>query len=186
MNRRYFLGAALAAATAPIAAASQTYQTYQTYRGSFERPRSLSFYHLHTDERIHLVYKMGDRYQWSALRRLNYFFRDFRTGDSTNMDPRLFDLLYDLKTHLGDRDARFDVVSAYRSPATNKMLRRTSNGVAKNSLHLRGQAIDIRVPDLSTRRVRDAAVALAKGGVGYYPRPDFVHLDTGTVRKWGA
>lgn len=102
------------------------------------------------------------------------------------MDRRLFDLLYDLKLSLGDSDARFHVVSAYRSPATNAKLRRASSGVAKKSLHLTGQAIDIRFPDLSTRRVRDAAITLGRGGVGYYRRSDFVHLDTGNVRTWGA
>ena len=180
MNRRYFLGLALSAAASPLAASPYF------SRRSTERPRVLSFNHLHTDDRIQVTYRIGDQYQYPALQRLNYFFRDFRTGDMTTMDPRLLDILYDLKLRLGDPDARFDVISAYRSPATNSKLRRASNGVAKNSLHLSGRAIDIRLPDLSTRRLRDAAVALGRGGVGYYSRSDFVHLDTGSVRKWGA
>jgi uncharacterized protein YcbK (DUF882 family) len=102
------------------------------------------------------------------------------------MDPQLLDLLYDVKTYLGDADARFEVLSGYRSPRTNQMLRETSGGVAKNSLHLTGQAIDVRFPDLPTRYIRDAAIALERGGVGYYRRSDFVHLDTGSVRRWGA
>ncbi|MGQ9659811.1 MAG: YcbK family protein [Thermochromatium sp.] len=180
MNRRYFLGVALSVAAAPVAAAPFF------LRRTPERPRVLSFHHLHTDEWIDVTYRIGDTYQHSALQRLNHFFRDFRTDEVTNMDPHLFDLLYDLKLQLGDPDARFDVISAYRSPTTNAQLRKVSCGVARNSLHLRGQAVDVRFPDLSTRLLRDAAVALGRGGVGYYKRSDFVHLDTGEVRSWGA
>ncbi|MFD2110596.1 YcbK family protein [Thiorhodococcus fuscus] len=175
MNRRYFLGLALSTAATPVFA-----------RKTFDKPRVLSFYHLHTEDRIDVTYRIGDRYQRSALQRLNYFFRDFRTGDTIAMDPRLLDLLYDLKITLGDPDARYHVLSAYRSPATNNMLRRSSSGVAKKSLHLKGQAIDIRFPDLSTRHLRDTAIELSRGGVGYYPRSNFVHLDTGAVRQWRA
>ncbi|AFL72934.1 YcbK family protein [Thiocystis violascens] len=175
MNRRYFLGTLLSLASAPALAKKVS-----------ERPRQLSFHHLHTEDRISVVYRIGDRYQRGALQQLNHFFRDFRTGETVAMDPQLFDLLYDVKTHLGDSDARFEVLSAYRSPQTNSMLRRASHGVAKNSLHLTGQAVDVRFPDLSIRYIRDAAVALGRGGVGYYPRSNFVHLDTGAVRRWGA
>lgn len=180
MNRRYFLSAALAAVAAPVAAAPFF------SRRLLDRPRVLSFRHLHTDELIDVTYRIGDIYQRAALQRLNYFFRDFRTGDVTTMDPRLFDILYDLKLRLGDTHASFDVISGYRSPKTNSRLRKASSGVAKNSLHLWGQAIDVRFPDYSTRRLRDAAIALGRGGVGYYRRSDFVHLDTGSVRTWGA
>jgi len=181
MNRRYFLGLALSAAVSPSLARSP----FSAF-SSFAKARTLSFYHLHTEARVNVTYRIGDRYQFGALQTLNYFFRDFRTDEETTMDPRLYDLLYDLKTYLGDSDARFDVVSAYRSPATNSKLRRASNGVAENSLHLTGQAIDVRFPDLPTRHIRDAALALGRGGVGYYRRSDFVHLDTGAVRHWGA
>ncbi len=175
MNRRYFLGAALSAAAAPAFAKKPS-----------ERPRVLAFRHLHTDERIAVTYRIGDSYQRGALEGLNHFLRDFRTGDMVAIDPRLLDILYDVKVNLGDADARFDILSAYRSPQTNQMLRAKSGGVAKNSLHLKGQAIDVRFPDLPTRYIKDAAVELGRGGVGYYPRADFVHLDTGTVRRWGA
>lgn len=175
MNRRYFLGALLSAASVPAFA-----------RNRSDQPRRLSFRHLHTEDRIDLVYRIGDRYQRGALHRLNDFFRDFRTGDSVAMDPRLFDILYDVKQSLGDPDARFDVLSAYRSPQTNSMLRKASRGVAKNSLHMTGQAIDVRFPDLPLRYIRDAAIDLGRGGVGYYSRSNFVHLDTGAVRTWGA
>jgi uncharacterized protein YcbK (DUF882 family) len=175
MNRRYFLGALLSAASAPALARNIT-----------DRPRQLSFHHLHTEDRINVVYRIGDCYQRGALQQLNYFFRDFRTGDTVAIDPQLFDLLYDVKTHLGDSDAHFEVLSAYRSPKTNSMLRSTSCGVAKNSLHLTGQAVDVRFPDLPIRYIRNAAVDLGRGGVGYYPSSNFVHLDTGTVRCWSA
>lgn len=175
MNRRYFLGAALTVAATPAFA-----------RRPAERPRALSLHHMHTDERISLVYRVGDRYQRSALAKLNQFLRDFRTGDAVPIDPQLFDILYDVKDRLGDPDAGYEVLSAYRSPHTNAMLRRSSHRVARNSLHLYGQAMDIRFPDLPTRQIRDAAVAIGRGGVGYYPSSDFVHVDTGKVRRWGA
>ena len=173
MNRRYFLGLALSAAATPVLA-----------KRTNRRARILSFRHLHTEEKIHVAYRIGDHYQRDALHKLNTFLRDFRTGDSAVMDPKLFDLLYDIKRRVGD--GVFEIVSAYRSPLTNAMLRKTSRGVARNSLHMRGQALDIRFSDVSTRRIRDSAVSLRRGGVGFYPRSDFVHVDTGSVRRWGA
>lgn len=175
MNRRYFLGFALSAAATPVLA-----------KKNIEKPRVLSLHHLHTDERISLTYRIGDRYQRNALGKLNHFLRDFRTGDSIAIDPQLFDLLYDVQCRLGDPSARYEVLSAYRSPQTNAMLRSIGHGVARNSLHLSGRAMDVRFPDLPTQRVRDAALGMGRGGVGYYPRSNFVHLDTGSVRHWGA
>lgn len=175
MNRRYFLGAALTVAATPAFA-----------RRPAERPRAMSLHHMHTDQRISLVYRIGDRYQRGALSKLNEFLKDFRTGEAVPIDPRLFDILYDVKSTLGDPDARYEVLSAYRSPRTNDMLRRSSHGVARNSLHLYGQAMDIRFPDLPTREIRDAALIVGRGGVGYYPSSNFVHVDTGKVRHWGA
>jgi uncharacterized protein YcbK (DUF882 family) len=175
MNRRIFLGAALAVAATPAFA-----------RRTSDQPRILSLHHLHTDERLTLTYRKGDHYQRSSLERLNRFLRDFRTGDSTSIDPKLFDILYDIKQNLGHEDGVFEIVSGYRSAKTNAMLRRTSGGVARRSLHMSGKAIDVRLTDLPTRRIRDAAVRLSRGGVGYYSRSDFVHLDTGNVRRWGA
>jgi len=175
MNRRHFLGLALSAAVSPALATKQNNQ-----------PRILSFRHLHTDEKIKIAYRVGDRYQRDALHRLNHFLRDFHTGDTTAIDPQLFDLLYDIKRRLGHPDGSFEILSAYRSPGTNAKLRKTSRGVAKRSLHMLGQAVDIRLEGVSTRRVRDSALALHRGGVGYYARSDFLHVDTGTVRRWGA
>jgi len=175
MKRRYFLGLALAAAATPFSVHAKA-----------ARGRILRLHHLHTDERIEVTYRVGDRYQHNALQKLNVFLRDFRTNDSIAMDPRLFDYMHDVAAQLGDPGASFEVISAYRSPATNAMLRKTSSGVAKNSLHLTGQAVDVRLEGLSTRTLRDTAIALGRGGVGYYQRSDFVHLDTGSVRRWGA
>lgn len=175
MNRRHFIGVALCATAAPVFA-----------KRNKSDIRTLAFHHLHTEEKISVIYRIGEHYQRSALHKLNHFLRDFRTKDSVAMDPKLFDLLYDVKRRIGDPDGFFEVLSAYRSPRTNAMLRRTSGGVAKRSLHMTGKAIDIRFEDTSTRRIRDCALALQRGGVGYYARSDFVHLDTGTPRRWGA
>lgn len=175
MQRRIFLGAGLSLLASPAFA-----------RGRAERPRTLSLHHLHTDERLSLTYRVGDYYQRGALNRLNHFLRDFRTGDVSPIDPKLFDVLYDVAARLGHEGGTFEVLSGYRSPQTNAMLRSTSSGVARRSLHLAGKAIDIRLTHTSTPKVRDAALALGRGGVGYYPKSDFVHVDTGAVRRWGA
>ena len=177
MNRRYFLGASLALAASPALAKTPK---------SNSAPRTLSLHHLHTDERLTLTYRVGDHYQRSALGKLNHFLRDFRTGDSIAVDPRIYDLLFDVKSRLGHDDGVFEIIGGYRSPKTNSMLRRTSSGVAKQSLHMTGKAIDVRLSQMPTRRIRDAAVQLGRGGVGYYTKSDFVHLDTGRVRRWGA
>lgn len=175
MNRRYFLGIALSTAATPVLA-----------RKSRTTTRSLRLHHLHTDERIDVDYRTGDHYHRSALAQLNEFLKDFRTGEMTPIDPRLFDILYDLQQRVADNSALFEIISAYRSPATNAMLRRTSGRVAKRSLHMSGRALDIRLAEMPTRVIRDAALGLARGGVGYYPRSDFLHLDTGQVRHWGV
>lgn len=175
MNRRHFIGLALAATASPVFAKPRN-----------GLPRTLSLRHMYTDERVSLTYRVGDNYQRSALHKLNHFLRDFRTGDVTAIDPRLFDLLHDVKHRLGYEDGEFEIFSGYRSPKTNSMLRRTSSGVAKQSLHMVGQAIDIRLPGRPTRSLRDAVLTLGRGGVGYYRKSDFVHLDTGRVRTWGA
>jgi uncharacterized protein YcbK (DUF882 family) len=149
----------------------------------FQAPRRLAFYHTHTSERLDVVYAENGDYVPGALAEINHLLRDFRTGDVHAIDPRLLDLLHAVLSRTGSR-GRFEVISGYRSPHTNESLRNRSNGVAQNSLHLRGQAIDVRLTDVETARVRRAALDLASGGVGYYPASDFVHLDTGRVRAW--
>ncbi len=147
--------------------------------------RHLSFYHTHTGKRLDVVYARDGRYLPDALNEINVFLSDFRTGDVVEMDPKLLDLIYDVRAALGS-DGTYQVVSAYRSPKTNSMLRGRSrnSGVARNSQHLKGRAIDVRLDGVATARLRDQALALQRGGVGYYAASDFVHMDTGRVRSW--
>ena len=145
--------------------------------------RQLSFYHTHTQLSLDVVYYQNGEYVDSALTRVNRFLKDFRTGDIAEMDPKLLDILYDLRNELGS-DETYEVISAYRSPKTNEMLRANGGGVAKNSQHLLGNAIDVRLRGTKTDRLRDKALEMQRGGVGYYQKSDFVHLDTGRVRRW--
>jgi len=145
--------------------------------------RQLSFYHTHTSESLAVTYFQNGEYVPAALDELNDFLGDFRTGDATNMDPAVFDILYEIQIESGSAGT-YEIISAYRSPATNDMLRGKSNGVAKNSQHLLGKAIDVRLTDLDTAKLRDVALSLQRGGVGYYKESDFVHVDTGRVRQW--
>lgn len=147
-------------------------------------PRTLDFLHTHTGERLLGVeYFTGIRYVPSALDELNHLLRDWRTDEIHTIDPALLDLLHDLSRATGTRQP-FQIISAYRSPATNAMLRSQSSKVSANSLHMQGRAIDIRLPDVPLNRLRAAALGLRQGGVGYYPASDFVHVDTGRVRRW--
>ena len=147
--------------------------------------RELSFYHTHTGKRLKTVYWRDGRYVPSALDDINRFLSDFRTGDIVEMDPELLDIIYEVREALGS-DGTYQVVSAYRSPKTNEMLRGrgAASGVAKKSQHLLGKAIDVRLEGVRTAELRDAAIALERGGVGYYEGSDFVHMDTGRVRRW--
>jgi len=147
------------------------------------RPRRLSFYHTHTRESLDLVYHDGRRYVSESLDRINMFLRDFRTLDVHPIDPALLDMLLATRMAIGS-EQRFEVISGYRSPATNEMLRHKNRGVAKTSLHMQGRAIDVRLTGIATNHLRRAALDLGRGGVGYYPEADFVHLDTGHVRAW--
>jgi uncharacterized protein YcbK (DUF882 family) len=144
----------------------------------------LRMYHTHTGERIDVVYRRGGEYDAEALRRLDRFLRDHRTGDVHQYDPALFDLLSDLTAAAGRPGGELHIICGYRSAWSNEFLRATSTGVAKNSLHMRAEAIDIRLPGVKTSVFRDAALKLKRGGVGYYPASDFIHVDTGRVRRW--
>jgi len=144
----------------------------------------LLLYHLHTNERINIVYRRGDTYLPEAVQQLDHFLRDHRTGAVTTLDPKLFDLLSDLTSAVGRVGTEIDIVCGYRTPWSNEFLRRTTSGVAQHSQHMQGEAIDIRIPGVSTARLRDAALALRRGGVGYYPHSRFVHVDLGPVRRW--
>jgi len=158
-----------------------------TALGAIRRPgeaeKTLAFHNLHTLEDLQVVYWRRGSYLPGALEEINYMFRDRRTEEIHTIDPALLDLLHTLKHRL-NTDAPFELVCGYRSPRTNAMLRRKNRGVAKRSLHLKGMAVDIRVPGYRTAALRDVAMSLKAGGVGYYPKSRFVHLDIGPVRFW--
>jgi uncharacterized protein YcbK (DUF882 family) len=164
-------------------AASVCLGTPRRVHGGSLDTRTLRFAHTHTGERLSVEYFNGGTYLQDALAAINHFLRDFRTSEVHAIDPDLLDLLNGLTRLTGSR-LPFQVISGYRSPATNEMLRRHSEGVAAGSLHVKGQAIDIRLADVPLARLRQAALAVRRGGVGYYPASDFVHVDTGRVRTW--
>jgi uncharacterized protein YcbK (DUF882 family) len=146
-------------------------------------PRVLRFNHLHTGEKLVIEYWKGGAYEPESLGVINHLMRDFRTGDIHPIDPSLLDLLHRLSDRTETRRP-FEIISAYRSPATNAALRNHSSGVASGSLHLKGQAIDIRLADVPLTQLRSAALASRRGGVGYYPGSNFIHVDTGRLRVW--
>lgn len=175
-TRRHLLrmGLASLAWSAPGLAFAASPQNYE---------RTLSFRHLHTDETLKTVYWIKGHYIPEALSEINHFLRDFRTGEATRIDRHLMDLLYAMRRRLGTAEP-IHIVSGYRSPATNDRLRRRSKGVARNSLHMQGKAVDLRVPGHGARTLATLGRELKAGGVGYYPRSNFVHLDVGNPRYW--
>ena len=174
-SRRGFLGAA-AGAVVGLMAPRLTF-------ADASPSRVLRFNHLHTGEKLAVEYWRNGSYESESLGAVNRLMRDFRTGDVHPIDPSLLDLLHDLEG-LTETSRPFEIISAYRSPATNAALHNHSDGVARNSLHLKGQAIDIRLGDVPLPQLRRAALATRRGGVGYYPGSDFVHVDTGRIRAW--
>ena len=154
--------------------------------GSAGEQFHLRMHHLHTGESIDVVYRIGDRYVPGALEKLNYFLRDHRTQDGSDYDPKEFDLLHELMAKLNRPDGVIDIVCGYRTPWSNAFLRHgtVASGVAQHSQHMLAKAIDIRVPGVTTAALRDAALSLHEGGVGYYPVSQFVHVDVGPVRRW--
>ena len=147
--------------------------------------RTLSFHHTHSDEDITVTFKRDGRYDEEALKKLNHFLRDWRSQEQTTMDRRLFDILWEVYRDV-DGKKPINIISSYRSPATNSMLRRRSSGVARNSQHVLGHAIDFFIPEVPLEQIRTAGLRLQRGGVGFYPTSGspFVHLDTGSVRHW--
>jgi uncharacterized protein YcbK (DUF882 family) len=176
LDRRQFCrlagGMAVGLSLAPTAAVAKS-----------EAERRLKLYNLHTGERLAATYWAGGHYDGGALSDIDWLLRDFRTDEQIPIDRKLLDVLYRLQQRL-DTTKPFHIISGYRSPATNAKLRANSNGVAKRSLHMRGMAIDVRIPGHRLKDVRRAALDMRAGGVGYYPKSDFVHLDTGRVRFW--
>ena len=148
--------------------------------------RTISMFNIHTQETISITYKRDGRFIPEALQQLNHFMRDWRANLEHKIDPNLIDILWELHEQLGSKEP-IHLVCGYRSPQTNEMLRHTVGGQAKNSRHLVGEAADIILPDVPLKQVRYAALALERGGVGYYPTSGlpFVHVDTGNVRHWG-
>ncbi|MGI4831518.1 MAG: DUF882 domain-containing protein [Janthinobacterium lividum] len=160
-----------------------------TLQGSFHSVNQryeLHLHHLHTGEDLNVVYRIGDQYIPSAIAQLNHFLRDHRTQDVSSYDPREFDVLHSVLARLGRQNSIIDVVCGYRTPWSNNFLRTRSaqTGVAQHSQHMLAKAIDIRVPGVATSRLRDVAMSLQAGGVGYYPVSQFVHVDVGPVRHW--
>jgi uncharacterized protein YcbK (DUF882 family) len=145
--------------------------------------QTLKFYHTHTGNKFQIEYFSNGEYGPDSLQDLNVFLADFRNNTRIDMDPKLLDILYSIQQKTGSKGT-FEVISAYRSPETNEMLRSRSNGVARNSQHVLGKAIDVRLTDVDTKSLREVALALQAGGVGYYHKSDFVHIDTGRVRHW--
>ncbi|MGZ3375107.1 MAG: DUF882 domain-containing protein [Phenylobacterium sp.] len=146
-------------------------------------PRALSLLNLHTGERLNATYFEAGAYVPDALAAMDRLLRDFRTGTSHPMAPNLLDLVATLGERLGTRET-IHVISGYRSPQTNAALHAHSDGVAAHSLHMEGMAMDIRIPGVALDHLRDAALSLQRGGVGFYPGSDFVHVDVGRIRRW--
>ena len=155
----------------------------RVFAGEPAPARQLRFVHTHTGETLTAAYFDGNAYDPAVLGAVDHLLRDFRTGDVHPIDPALLDLLHALQSR-ADYDAPFEIISGYRYPATNAMLHRNSSGVAEHSQHLLGKAIDVRLSRFSTRALSEHARALGAGGVGFYAKSDFVHVDTGPVRSW--
>ncbi|HEX6609662.1 MAG TPA: DUF882 domain-containing protein [Hyphomicrobiaceae bacterium] len=145
--------------------------------------RSLAFFHTHTQESTTVTFRRGNSYVSAGLEQLNHFLRDWRDEQSTSMDPRLFDIIWEVHRAVGSRSP-VHIISAYRSPQTNQALRSRSRAVSEHSQHMLGRAMDIRFPDVDPGRVREAAMRVQQGGVGFYPGANFVHVDVGNVRAW--
>jgi uncharacterized protein YcbK (DUF882 family) len=176
LSRRRLLGAAAAGVALGLAPGGLA-------QAAVSGARRLSFYGLHTQEALSTVFWQDGRLVPDALAEIDWHLRDFRSGEVRAIDPNLLDLLHRLGRTMG-YDGPIHVISGYRSAQTNAMLAARSGGVAKNSYHVHGMAIDLRLPGCALQAVQRAALDLARGGVGFYPKSDFVHVDTGPVRRW--
>ena len=172
-RRAVLAGAGAAAMTAAMPAIAAT------------RPDRLSLHNLHTEEELDVVFRSGNGYDQTALAALDQILRDWRQDEILPIDPKLYDMMAAIAARTG-QPPRYGIISGYRSPKTNEMLRRNGGGAAKRSLHLVGRAIDLRLEGTALTTLRQAAIELGQGGVGYYSRSGFVHIDTGDVRSWGS
>lgn len=189
-SRRRFLAAGIVGAAGLTATPALARGSGEWLHNGFSwtRPklvveRDISFRHRHTGETLNVVYYANGRYIPSSLREVNWLLRDFRTDAVKEIDPQLLDLLYAVRQRLESNEA-YEVYSGYRSPETNARLRSEGWGVARNSLHMQGMAIDIGLPGSPARHIANCAFSLQRGGVGTYRRSSFVHLDVGEVRSW--
>lgn len=181
MSRRGFLACGiLTAASAVILPHGRAVGAVNNFLAA---ERTLSFYNTHTGEELTSTYWRKGEYLHQALTDIDYLLRDHRTGEIKRIDPALLDLLHALHARAGGREP-FHLISGYRSPRTNAMLSKQGRGVAGKSQHLLGRAVDIRLPRCGLECLHQAAIELRAGGVGYYPKSDFVHVDTGRVRYW--
>ena len=180
-RRRLLVGAGAAFAVAPFSSALADVVPQVAAQGA----RTLAFNNIHTGEKLKIDYWVDGTYVPDALQTINHLLRDYRNGQVHVIEPKLLDLLTVLRSRLETTEA-LEVISGYRSPATNAMLHAESHGVAAKSLHMQGMAIDIRIPGRALSVLHDMALNLRAGGVGYYPTSDFVHVDVGRVRHWGG
>lgn len=187
LSRRFFLQqttrilAGMTVASMPVISSAASVPVLRSTRSMGKR--SLSFYHIHTQQSLDVTYAWGTAYNAAALEKINQYLRDFRTGEVYPIDPKLLDILWKIQEDMG-RKGVYEVISAFRSPATNGQLRQNGSGVADRSLHLQGKAIDVRFTGARTNQIQQRAINLQQGGVGYYAKSDFVHLDTGRYRVW--
>ncbi|WP_133543284.1 YcbK family protein [Mesocricetibacter intestinalis] len=151
---------------------------------STPQPRILRLRNINTGERFSSEFSESKGFSAAALRKLDWLLRDKRNNQVAKIDPHLFSKLYRIQGNLGLRNTEIQIICGYRSPASNAMMRRRSRGVASNSYHMRGQAIDFRIDAAALSKVKQSAESLKNGGVGFYPRSNFVHIDTGPVRTW--
>lgn len=159
------------------------FSSYASIHDSMPQEKMLSFYNIHTGERLTSVYWSGGEYINEALFDINYIMRDYRTNEIKQIDMRLLDLLYDIQGDLNTQEG-FHIISGYRSLKTNNMLLMNNHAVVKNSMHILGKAVDIRVPSKDLSALMKVAMNQRGGGVGYYPESNFVHIDVGTIRYW--
>lgn len=181
IHRRRFLKTALLGVAC---AASLTPGKALAALGDAAKMKEVALHNLHTDEKLRITYWKDGELDRSAMGKINHILRDYRTGDVYPMSANLINLLHDLSMRLRT-DQPFEIISGYRSPQTNAMLAAASDGVASHSLHMEGLATDIRISGVSLRRLQTEALFMQRGGVGYYPKSDFVHVDVGRVRRWG-
>jgi uncharacterized protein YcbK (DUF882 family) len=177
MTRRGFMKASLLTAAGGMLACAAS-----PVLAAFDR-REVSFVHTQTGEQLHAVYFKNGTYDQSSLLRIAYALRDIHSGDVHTIDPMLLDTLFELQVR-ADHDKPYQIISGYRNPATNAELKKTVHAVAEHSMHIQGRAIDIRVSGFATQRLRDIALKMNRGGVGYYPDANSLHLDTGRIRSW--